>query len=108
MTQYVRGRIYLADIGLTDENDRPVPKYMLIVSNNGRNKGLTALAVRLTTTHRPFASHVALPPGEVWTGYVSCDDVVQLYDEDRVKDAGALSPVAMRAVEEGLRIALGL
>jgi hypothetical protein len=37
-----------------------------------------------------------------------CDDIEDMYESEVVKSAGALSPVAMRLVEEGLKAALDL
>jgi mRNA-degrading endonuclease toxin of MazEF toxin-antitoxin module len=42
------------------------------------------------------------------TGWVSCDDIEVLYDDEIRADLGAISASAMRRVEAGLRAALGL
>jgi mRNA interferase MazF len=93
--------------------DREVgPKYWVIVSNNGRNRNFdTALAVRVTTTnrHANLDSVVALPAGEVLNGWVACDSLTEIWDDDLARSTaeGALSRRAMSAVEDGLMAALG-
>ena len=101
----VRGRVYAAVLG-----DLP-QKYYLVVSNNARNRHLpSALAVRLTTTPKPehLASVVRLGPNEVLTGFVCCDDIVEIWPDEVRGDLGALSASAMTAVAAGLRSALGV
>lgn len=101
----LRGRVYGVRLSHTDGE-----KYFLVVSNNVRNRQLkSVLAVRLTTTPKPdLPSIVPLPPSEVFTGGVVCDDVVELYDDEITRDLGALSPAAMQRVNAGLVAALGL
>jgi len=106
MAEMIRGRIYRAHLTHIGED-----KYFLVVSNNRRNRAFEqVLAARLTTTppraERP--AMVPLGPDEVMTGWVSCDDIEVLYDDEVRADLGAISASAMRRVEAGLRAALGL
>jgi mRNA interferase MazF len=105
MTDLLRGRIYRAHLGHTGDD-----KYFLVVSNNRRNKAFEqVLAVRLTTT-KPRDSRPAmvdLGPGEVMTGWASCDDIETIYDDEVRADIGAVTAQTMRRVEAGLRAALG-
>ena len=106
MAQMIRGRIYRAHLTHIGED-----KYFLVVSNNRRNRAFEqVLAARLTTTppraERP--AMVPLGPDEVMTGWVSCDDIEVLYDDEVRADLGAISASAMRRVEAGLRAALGM
>ena len=106
MTEMLRGRICRAHLSHIGED-----KYFLVVSNNRRNRAFEqVLAVRLTTTpprdERP--AMVPLGPSEIMTGWVSCDDIEVLYDDEVRADLGAISAPAMRRVEAGLRAALGL
>ncbi|WP_255376143.1 type II toxin-antitoxin system PemK/MazF family toxin [Demequina sp. NBRC 110056] len=82
----------------------------VIVSANARNRGLdSALAAPVTTTDRShLASAATVPHGECITGHVMCDNIVAVYDDDPRDLAGALSPAAMRQVNEALAAALGL
>ena len=87
------------------------PKPWLVVSNNARNRNLeSVLAARITTTgkHAVVPTVVALTPSDPLVGCVLCDDLVQLYRDELGKRVGAVSPPTIRAVAEGLRIALGL
>jgi mRNA interferase MazF len=106
MTDLLRGRVYRARLSHTEED-----KYFLVVSNNRRNRAFEqVLAVRLTTT-KPRDSRpamVEIGPGEVMTGWASCDDIETVYDDEVRADMGAITAQAMRRVEEGLRAALGM
>jgi mRNA interferase MazF len=106
MTDLLRGRVYRAHLDHIGED-----KYLLVVSNNRRNRAFDqVLAVRLTTT-KPRDSRpamVELGPGEVMTGWASCDDIETVYDDEVRADMGAVTAQAMRRVEAGLRAALGM
>jgi mRNA interferase MazF len=106
MTDLLRGRVYRAHLTHIGED-----KYFLVVSNNRRNQAFgQVLAVRLTTTkprdNRP--AMVELGPGEVMTGWASCDDIETIYDDEVRADMGAVTAQTMRRVEDGLRAALGM
>jgi mRNA interferase MazF len=106
MTDMLRGRIYRARLTHIGED-----KFFLVVSNNRRNRAFgQVLATRLTTTppkaERPAL--VPLGPEEVMTGWVSCDDIETIYDDEVRADVGAVTASAMRRVEAGLRAALGM
>lgn len=85
-------------------------KPYLVVSNNARNQSMQSfLAVRVTTSVKPhIASVVPLDVGEPVSGNVLCDEVMMMWEDEVVAEAGALSPRAMTQVEAGLRAALGL
>jgi mRNA interferase MazF len=106
MTDMLRGRIYRAHLAHIGED-----KFFLVVSNNRRNRAFEqVLAARLTTTppkaERP--AMVSLGPEEVMPGWVSCDDIETIYDDEVRADAGAVTASAMRRIEAGLRAALGM
>jgi mRNA interferase MazF len=106
MTDMLRGRIYRAHLTHIGED-----KFFLVVSNNRRNRAFEqVLAARLTTTpprhQRP--AMVPLGPEEIMTGWVSCDDIETLYDDEVRADVGAITAPAMRRVETGLRAAFGI
>jgi mRNA interferase MazF len=106
MTDMLRGRIYRARLAHIGED-----KFFLVVSNNRRNRAFEqVLAARVRTTP-PKAERPAMVPlgsEEVMTGWVSCDDIETVYDDEVRADAGALTAPAMRRVEAGLRAALGM
>lgn len=106
MTEMLRGRIYRAYLSHIGED-----KHFLVVSNDRRNRAFEqVLAARLTTTapraERP--AMVPLGPGEIMAGWVSCDDIEVLYDDEVHADLGAITAAAMRRVEAGLRAAFGM
>jgi mRNA interferase MazF len=106
MTDMLRGRIYRAHLAHIGED-----RFFLVVSNNRRNRAFEqVLAARLTTT-MPKAERramVPLGPEEVMTGWVSCDDLETIYDDEVRADAGAITTPGMRRIEAGLRAALGM
>lgn len=106
MTGMLRGRIYRAHLSHIGDD-----KFFVVVSNNRRNRAFqNVLAARLTTTPPRDARPAMVPLGaaEVMAGWVSCDDIETLYDDEMRADIGALSVPAMQRVEAGLRAALGL
>lgn len=103
--ELIRGHVYLAKLN-TDE-----PKYYVVVSNNQRNRSFgDALVVRVTSTNKytELDSVAELPAGEFLTGWVRCDNLTTLYDDEPIRDAGQFSPNAMKAIENGLRATLGM
>ncbi|MGH8962210.1 MAG: type II toxin-antitoxin system PemK/MazF family toxin [Jatrophihabitantaceae bacterium] len=104
MTTPVRGQVFRVDLGHG-------PKPWLIISNNARNRNLeSVLAARITTTrkHAAIPTVVPLSGSDPLTGFVLCDDLVQLYRDELAAPMGALGPSTMRAVGIGLRVALAL
>ena len=77
----VRGRVYRARLSHIEAD-----KYFLVVSSTRRNRAFgQVLTVRLTTA-KPRDSRpamVELGPGEVMTGWVSCDDIETVHDDER-------------------------
>lgn len=101
----LRGRVYAVRLSnLKDE------KFFLVISNNQRNAQLSqVLAIRLTTSSKPsIPSIVELGKSEAFIGRAVCDDIVEIYQDEVVRDIGVLSPVAMAAIGRGISAALGL
>jgi mRNA interferase MazF len=100
----MRGQVIQADLGLDE------PKLLVVVSNNRRNEHLgSVLCARLTTTAKPdLPSIVKLDHPEVFAGCVVCDDIVEVFSDEVLAVRGGLTGVAMNAVGDGLRAALGL
>jgi mRNA interferase MazF len=106
MPDMLRGRIYRAHLAHIGED-----KFFLVVSNNRRNRAFgQVLAARLTTTPPKAERPAVVPLGseEVMAGWVSCDDIETVYDDEVRADAGAITAAAMRRVEAGLRAAFGM
>jgi mRNA-degrading endonuclease toxin of MazEF toxin-antitoxin module len=102
----LRGHVYRAHLSHIGED-----KIFLVVSNNRRNRAFQqVLMARLTTTPppQPRPAMVPLGNGEVMTGWVSCDDIEIVYDDEVRADLGAITSAAMQRVEAGLRAALGM
>lgn len=101
----LRGRVVWAVI---DESIGRKP--FLVVSNNARNQAMQSFrAVRMTTSAKPdIPSVVSLAAGEPLRGNVLCDEVMMMWADEVVSEAGALSPQTRAQVESGLRAALGL
>jgi mRNA interferase MazF len=100
-----RGRVYAAKLSNINSE-----KFFLVVSNNQRNEHLPqVLAVRLTTSPKPnIPSIVELSKGEVFVGRAVCDDITELYEDEIVRDLGALTPRAMNEISNGLKAALSI
>jgi mRNA interferase MazF len=106
VTDLLRGRIYRAHLTHIGAD-----KFFLVVSNNRRNRAFEqVLAARLTTTPPRDARPAMVPlgPGEIMPGWVSCDDIETLYDDEVRADLGAGTAATMRGVEAGLRAAFGM
>jgi mRNA interferase MazF len=106
VSDMLRGRVYRARLAHIGED-----KFFLVVSNNRRNRAFEqVLAARLTTTppktKRPAL--VPLGPGEIFTGWVSCDDIETLYEDEVRADLGAVTAATMRRVEAGLHAAFDM
>src|SRR4051794_33499579 len=102
MTTALRGQIYRLDLG---HGRKP----WVVVSNNRRNRSLeTVVAARVTTTSKRvnLPTVVPLSSSDPLVGGVLCDDLVQLYGDELDDLVGALTPPTMRAVSQGLRVAL--
>jgi mRNA interferase MazF len=101
----LRGRVYAARLSNVKDE-----KFLVVVSNNQRNTQLPqVLVIRLTTSQKPsIPSIVELGKGEAFIGRAVCDDIVEIYEDEVVRDLGALSPTAMSAIGDGIEAALGL
>ncbi|HEY6794181.1 MAG TPA: type II toxin-antitoxin system PemK/MazF family toxin [Kineosporiaceae bacterium] len=83
----------------------------LVVSNNRRNGALgTALVARITTTAKAsLPSIVELDAAtDPLVGRVLCDDLIEVYEDEALGEAGAVCRKTMTAVEDGLMHALGI
>lgn len=104
----VRGRVHRVYLDTGEQDER---KPFLVVSNNQRNADLgDCPAVRLRPTRRePRTTRVPLGPADPPPrGFVSCDEITHVFDDELLEDPGALSHVTMTAVGKGLKTALAL
>lgn len=105
MTRLLRGQVVRADVGLDE------PKRFIVVSNNLRNRHFEqVLTVRMTTTtKRERPSIVKLTAADApHGGFIVCDDIVTIWEDEVVDVLTGVSPLTMRRVELGLLAALGI
>jgi mRNA interferase MazF len=107
VTVPVRSQVFFVDLG------EPIGrKPFVIVSNNRRNRRLdTVLGIRIITTNRNTRIETIVPLGRDCgdlVGWALCDDVERLWSDELGQPAGALGPLTMAAVNNGLRVALSL
>lgn len=103
----VRSQVFFVDLG-----DQIGSKPFVVVSNNRRNKNLdTVLGVRITTTNRNTQLETVVPLGRDCgdlAGWALCDDVEKLWADELCAPAGSVGAHTMAAINNGLRVALGL
>jgi mRNA interferase MazF len=111
-----RGEIWLADLYPTRGHEsrrggrqRPV----LVISEDVFNKGLAGLVIVLpiTSTHRGVPSHVPIKPPEGGTKnpcVILCEAVRSIAKERLVRRWGKVSAPTLAAVDDRLRILMGL
>ena len=99
MTELLRGRAIWFDLG---QNLGRKPG--VIVTNNPSNRALkTCLVARITTTSKEgIPDCVQLGAGDPLTGWVLCRDLVEVYDDEVLDDAGALTRATMTSVGAAL------
>lgn len=104
----VRGRVYWIYLDTGEQEER---KPFLVVSNNQRNANLgDCLAVRLTTSRKePRTTHIPLGPADLpLRGFVLCDEITHVFNDELLEDVGSLSHATMTLVAKGLKAALAL
>jgi len=113
MTNPSRGEIWLADLDPTRGHEQTGRRPVLVVSEDLFNRGPAELVIilPLTSVHRGVPSHVPISPpeGGLKTGSVIlCEAIRSIARERLVKKWGSVSPSTMAAVEDRIRILLGL
>lgn len=113
MSAPARGEVWLADLNPTRGHEQAGRRPVLVVSEDVFNRGPVGLAVVLpmTSTIRNVPSHVPVRPPEGGLrnpSAVLCEAVRSISTERLVLRWGAVSPGTLAAVEDRLRILLGL
>lgn len=108
-----RGEVWLADLDPTRGHEEAGLRPVLVLSVDTFNHGPAGLVIVLpvTSTHRGIAAHVPLNPpegGVKVTSFVLCDAIRSITKERLVRKWGAASPATLVAVEDRVRILLGL
>jgi mRNA interferase MazF len=108
-----RGEIWLADLDPIRGHEQGGRRPTLIVSADPFNQGLAGLVIILPLTSRAkgLASHVQVMPPEGGlsvTSYIKCEDVRSVSKDRLMRRWGAISGPTLAAVEQRLRLLLGL
>lgn len=108
-----RGEIWLVDLEPARGHEQGGQRPALVVSVDPLNHGPAGLVILLplTTRAKGVPSHVMIrpPEGRVrQVSYIKCEDVRSVSKERLSRRWGAVSPATLAAVEERLRLLLGL
>lgn len=113
MAQLARGEIWLADLNPVKGHEQAGKRPCLIISVDLFNQGASGLVVVLPITSKekgiPF--HVELKPPEGGLkirSFVKCEDVRSISVDRLEKCWGVVFPETLAAVEDRLRILMGL
>jgi mRNA interferase MazF len=102
MSSPMRGQVFSCDLGYGR-------KPWAIVSNNSRNRALSAVvAVRITTTQRDLPTWVRLSAADPLVGSVNADCVEQLGKDELGSYLGSLCAETIRSLNRALAIALAI
>lgn len=108
-----RGEIWILNLDPTRDREQAGSRPALVISVNAFNHGPADLVVILPVTSRaqgiPF--HVALAPPEGGVrqpSFIKCEDVRSVSKSRLLERWGVVTPPTMAAVEDRLRILMGL
>ena len=113
MTDPARGEIWSANLNPTRGHEQAGQRPVLVISEDIFNKGLAGLIIVLpiTSTDRGVPSHVPIKPPEGGLknpSVILCEAVRSIGKERLVNRWGKVSPSVLAAVEDRLRILMGL
>jgi len=108
-----RGEIWLVDLNPVRGHEQAATRPALIVSVDPFNHGPAdmVVVVPLTTRDKRIPFHVKLTPPEGGVksiSFIKCEDVRSIAKERLIQCLGKVKPETMTAVEERLKILLGL
>jgi mRNA interferase MazF len=111
--QPARGDVWDLDLDPTRGREPAGRRPALIISVDLFNRGPAELvvAVPLTRTERNVRWHVSVSPpegGVVERSFIKCEDVRSLSKSRLARYRGRISAITMAAIEDRLRILLGL
>lgn len=113
MTQIARGEVWLANLNPVKGHEQAGKRPCLVISVDLFNQGASGLVVVLPITSKekgiPF--HVELNPPEGGLrvkSFIKCEDVRSISIERLEERWGVVSPEILIAVEDRLRILMGL
>jgi len=108
-----RGEIWLVDLDPVRGHEQAGRRPALVVSVDALNHSPAELAIVLPVTSRDkrIRSHVPVPANEgglEMTSYVKCEDVRSISTSRMIRRFGKVTLGTLEAVEDRLRILLGL
>ena len=108
-----RGDIWLLDLDPTRGHEQAGTRPALIISVDIFNAGPAGLVIvcPITSKARGVRTHVAITPPEgglSMQSFVKCEDVRSVSRERFVRKFGAVNNTTLQAVEDRLRILMGL
>jgi mRNA interferase MazF len=108
-----RGEIWLADLNPVRGREQAGMRPCLVISVDPFNQGPAGLVIviPMTTRDRKIRSHVAIIPPEGGVRepcYIKCEDVRSVSTERLVSRWGLASTATLVAIEDRLRILMGL
>lgn len=113
MTKIERGEVWLVDLNPVKGHEQAGKRPCLVISVNLFNQGASGLVVVLPITSKqkgiPF--HVEINPSEggvKMPSFIKCEDVRSISVERLDKYWGTVSSETLAAVEDRLRILMGL
>ncbi len=113
MTKASRGEIWLVNLSPTEGREQAGTRPALIVSVDLFNHGAAELVVVIPVTSKAkgIPLHVEVNPPEgglSLKSFVKCEDVRSISTARLMKKLGKVSPETINAVEDRLKILLGL
>lgn len=113
MTVISRGEVWLIDLNPVRGHEQAGKRPCLVISVNLFNQGSSGLAVVLpiTSKNKEIPFHVEINPpqaGLKMQSFIKCEDVRSISIERFDKKFGTVSEETLVAVEERLRILMGL
>ena len=108
-----RGEVWLVSLNPVRGHEQAGTRPALIISVDGLNRGPAGLVIiaPLTSRRKDIRTHVPVTPPEGGlrqASFIKCEDVRSLSQERLVRPLGRVSAATLAAVEERLRILLGL
>ena len=113
MTTVSRGEIWLVDLNPTRGHEQAGKRPCLVISVNMFNQGASELIVVLPITSKekgiPFHVEISPPEGGLTLrSFIKCEDVRSISIERFERCLGTASLESLTAVEDRLRILMGL
>jgi len=107
-----RGEIYMVDFDPARGSEQAGTRPACVVSNNVANQhspNVTVVAITSTVPEKAYPFNVHLPAGALpRDGTIYCAQILTISKERLMRHRGELDADQLRAVDEALRVSLGL